>query len=411
MYSSAVTEDFQGAAEAIKATMGAGLLPPDATNAQIESISTKVADLSNTFDQDLGGVTNAVAQMLRTGLVSSADEAFDVLTKGFQSSANKADDLVDTFNEYGTQFRKAGLDGATAVGLMNQAIQAGARDSDIAADAIKEFSIRAIDGSASTAAGFQALGLNADDMAAKFSKGGTSATAALDTTLDRLRAIKDPIKQSQAATALFGTQAEDLGKALYAMDPSTAAKGLGEVGGAADALGNTLRDNAGAQLTAFKNSMQQNLVEFLGDNVVPVLTAFFGFVGKHRAEFTAAAVVIGAAFAAIGVAATIAGAEMAAAWIMRPRAGRLGGNGYRRPGRARHHILGRDQGVDARCLGLDRRETDLGQRHDGSGVHELHPDRSTHKPLVFDPGYRRVVVERNRGLAQGSSRAPVQPVP
>ncbi|MFD4880007.1 phage tail tape measure protein [Streptomyces sp. NPDC058420] len=315
LYSNAVTEDFQGAAEAIKATMGAGLLPPDATNAQIESISTKVADLSNTFDQDLGGVTNAVSQMLRTGLVSSADEAFDVLTKGFQSSANKADDLVDTFNEYGTQFRQAGLDGATAVGLMNQAIQAGARDSDIAADAIKEFGLRAVNGSASTAAGFQALGLNADDMAAKFGKGGTSATAALDTTLDRLRAIKDPIKQSQAATALFGTQAEDLGKALYAMDPSTAAKGLGEVGGAADTLGNTLRDNAGAQLTAFKNSMQQNLVGFLGDNVVPVLTTFFGFVGKHRAEFTTAAVVIGAAFAAIGAAATIAGAEMAAAWI------------------------------------------------------------------------------------------------
>ncbi|MFF5142523.1 phage tail tape measure protein [Streptomyces sp. NPDC013157] len=315
LYSNAVTEDFQGAADVIKATMGAGLLPPDATNAQIESISTKVADLANTFDQDLGGVTNAVSQMLRTGLASSANEAFDILTAGFQSSANKADDLVDTFNEYGTQFRKAGLDGATAVGLMNQAIQAGARDSDIAADAIKEFSIRAVDGSATTAAGFQALGLNAQDMAAKFGKGGKSATAALDTTLDRLRAIKDPVQQSAAATALFGTQAEDLGKALFAMDPSTAAKGLGDVGGAADNLGNTLRDNAGAQLTAFKNSMQQNLVEFLGNNVVPILTDFFGFVGKHKTEFTVAAVVIGAAFAAIGAAATIAGAQMAAAWI------------------------------------------------------------------------------------------------
>jgi phage-related minor tail protein len=299
LYAHAVTEDFQGAADAIKATMGSGLLPPDATNAQIESISTKVSDLATTFDQDLGGVTNAVSQMLRTGLASSADEAFDVLTKGFQSSANKGDDLLDTFNEYGTQFRKAGLDGATAVGLMNQAISHGARDSDIAADAIKEFSIRAIDGSKTTADGFKALGLNADDMAAKFSKGGKSASGALDTTLDRLRAIKDPVKQSAAATALFGTQAEDLGAALFAMDPSSAAAGLGKVGGAADKVGSALRDNASTQVEQFKRQATQAFVELLGTKVVPILTKVGGYLQEHGdvAKVLAAAVLgLGVAF-------------------------------------------------------------------------------------------------------------------
>ncbi len=277
LYSKGITEDFQTAADAIAATMGAGLLPPDATNAQIQSIATNVSDLASTFDQDLGGVTNAVSQMIRTGLAGSAKEALDILTAGFQSSANKADDLVDTFNEYGTQFRKAGLDGATAVGLMNQAIQAGARDSDIAADAIKEFSIRAIDGSDATADGFKALGLNADDMAKKFSEGGSSAAGALDTTLDRLRNIKDPIKQSAAATALFGTQAEDLGAALFAMDPSEAAEGLGKVGGKADEMGKQLRDNAGAKVESFKRTLQQGLVDMMGTYVIPALEAVPGY--------------------------------------------------------------------------------------------------------------------------------------
>ncbi|MCX5362873.1 phage tail tape measure protein [Streptomyces sp. NBC_00124] len=281
LYAHAITQDFQGAADAIKATMSSGLVPPDATNAQIESISTKVADLANTFEQDLGGTANAVSQMLRTGLASSADEAFDILTAGFQSSANKADDLVDTFSEYGTQFRKAGLDGATAVGLMNQAIQAGARDSDIAADAIKEFSIRAVDGSASTAAGFQALGLNADEMAKKFGAGGKSASEALDSTLDRLRNIEDPVKRSAAAVALFGTQSEDLGDALFAMDPSTAVQGLGEVGGAADRLGNTLHDNAATKLEQFKRALSQGFVEMLGGTVVPIIEKFGGFLAEY----------------------------------------------------------------------------------------------------------------------------------
>jgi phage-related minor tail protein len=309
LFANAVTEDFQGAADAIKATMSSGLLPPDATNAQIESISTKVADLANTFDQDLGGVTNAVSQMLRTGLVSSADEAFDVLTAGFQSSANKADDLVDTFNEYGVQFKKAGLDGASAVGLMNQAIQHGARDSDLAADAIKEFSIRAVDGSTTTAAGFKALGLHADDMAKKFGAGGKSATAALDTTLDRLRNMKDPVKQSAAATALFGSQAEDLGAALFAMDPSSAAQGLGEVGGAADRVGDSLRNNASTQVEQFKRKATQAFVDVLASKVLPILTMF----GDWFQEHSGVAKALAAGITALGVAFSIASV---AVWAM-----------------------------------------------------------------------------------------------
>ncbi|MGW3442168.1 phage tail tape measure protein [Streptomyces sp. NPDC001076] len=274
LYAGAVTEDFQGAADAIGAVMGAGLLDPTATNAQIESISTKVSDLASTFDQELGGVVNAVSQMVRTGLAKNSEEALDILTKGFQSSANKADDLLDTFNEYGTQFRKAGIDGKQAVGLMNQAILAGARDSDIAADAIKEFSIRAVDGSTTTADGFKKLGLNADAMAEKFSKGGKDANAVLDLTLDKLRNIKDPVKQSQIAVELFGTQAEDLGKALYSMDPSKAVDALGQVGGAADKMGNALRDNASTKVEQFKRGIQQGIVNFLGDTVLPALQTF-----------------------------------------------------------------------------------------------------------------------------------------
>jgi phage-related protein len=289
LYSTGLTEDFQSAADAISATMGAGLLPPTATNAQIQSISGNVSNLASTFGQDLGGVTNAVSQMLRTGLAPNAKAALDILTVGFQSSANKADDLLDTFNEYGTQFRKAGLDGATAVGLMNQAIQGGARDSDLAADAIKEFSIRAVDGSKTTKDGFAALGLNATDMATKFSKGGKSASAALDTTLDRLRNMKDPVKQSATATKLFGTQAEDLGAALYKMDPSTAAKGIGKVGGAADKMGKQLSASASVKVEAFKRSLTQGLVNVMGNQVIPILMKVPGFVQKVATAFQTAA--------------------------------------------------------------------------------------------------------------------------
>lgn len=227
----------------------------------LEGLSKKALSVSKVFDQDLGGVTAAVGQMLRTGMAKNADEAFDIITKGFQSSANKADDLLETVTEYGTQFRKVGIDGKQMTGLLNQGLLAGARDADTVADAIKEFSIRAIDGSKNTAAGFKALGLSGKKMAEDVAAGGPRANKALDLTLDKLREIKDPAARSAAAVQLFGTKAEDLGDALYALDPSEAVASLGEVEGAADAVGKAMQETAGAKIERFKRRMSQGFTE------------------------------------------------------------------------------------------------------------------------------------------------------
>ncbi|CAM5534900.1 phage tail tape measure protein [Streptomyces canus] len=230
----------------------------------LEGVTSKALALAETFDQEVGPTTAAVGQMLKTGLAKNADEAFDILTAGFQSGANKADDLLDTVGEYGTQWRKFGLDGQTAMGLLSQGLQGGARDADVVADAIKEFSIRAIDGSKTTAQGFEMIGLNAKDMAAKIGAGGKGATDALDETLDRLRNIKDPVKQAAAATALFGTQSEDLGKALYSLDPSSAVSALGQVGGAADKAMKTISESPAKTLERFKREATTKLAEVAG---------------------------------------------------------------------------------------------------------------------------------------------------
>ncbi|MGW3486564.1 phage tail tape measure protein [Streptomyces sp. NPDC001054] len=274
LYSSGVSGSFEDAADAIKSVMQSGIAPPEATNKQLQAIATKASDVANIFGQDLPAVTNAASQAIRTGLVKNSDEAFDLITVGFQSGADKAGDFLDTLNEYGTQFRKAGLDGQTALGLINQGLRGGARDADLVADSIKEFSIRAIDGSTSTAAGFKALGLNADDMAGKFAKGGKTANGVLDLTLDKLRNVKDPVKQSQIAVELFGTQAEDLGQALFKLDPSKAAKGIGNIGGAAKKAGDTIRSGPSHDLTVFSRTLQQGLVNVLGTYAVPALTSF-----------------------------------------------------------------------------------------------------------------------------------------
>ncbi|MFE2977469.1 phage tail tape measure protein [Streptomyces sp. NPDC059258] len=280
LYAHGVTDSVEEAAEAISGVMRSGILPPDATNAQIESIAGKVTDLSKTFELDLGQTSNSVGQMLKTGLARDGTEALDILTAGMQKMGPRADDLADTMNEYSTKFRDLGLSAADAMGLMSQGMQAGARDTDTVADALKEFQIRATDGSAASKEAYEAIGLNAEEMTRKIAAGGPGAREGLQQVLDGLKAIKDPAERSAASVGLFGTKSEDLGQALYALDPKTAVKALGDTAGAADKMGDALHNNAGARIEQFKRGLEVGLTNFMGDKVIPALSEFGGFMGS-----------------------------------------------------------------------------------------------------------------------------------
>ncbi|NJP75676.1 phage tail tape measure protein, partial [Streptomyces sp. C1-2] len=103
-------------------------------------------------------------------------EAIDTLFRGMQKLGPRADDIADTYNEYSTIFRSLGLNVKTTMGLFSQGMRNGARDTDVIADALKEFQIRATDGSTASAAGFKSLGLNAKDMTAQIARGGKGAS-------------------------------------------------------------------------------------------------------------------------------------------------------------------------------------------------------------------------------------------
>ncbi|MFF1744743.1 phage tail tape measure protein [Streptomyces mirabilis] len=284
------TEDVNDAIRGVYQNIG------DVSKAKggLEGITTKVIALRDTFDQDLGGVTAAVGQMLKTGLAKNADEAMDIITKGFQSGVNKADDFLDTLNEYGTQFRDLGLDGATATGILKQGLQAGARDADLVADAMKELNIRVQDQSA--AKGLKAIGLNAHDMAEAFAHGGPKAREALQTITDKLRGVTDPTKRYALAQQLLGTQSEDLSKALYSIDPSTAVKGLGDVSGAADKMTKTLGDNPKAALEGFQRTATMTATQVAG--------TFITFAMKNKEVFgPLAGILAGVAVAVLAVSA------------------------------------------------------------------------------------------------------------
>lgn len=267
VYADNYSDSVQDAADGIRAVVQNRLVDiASSSDAQIRRMSELALTTAKVVDEDANAVARAARQMLVNGLADSAEEAFDIITRASQKGLNVNGDLIDTIVEYSTKFRDLGLTGEQALGLISQAMDAGARDTDYAADAIKEFAIRAEDGSAATARGFQTIGLNARTMADDIGAGGDRARAALGKTLDGLRAIHDPVLRDQAAVDLFGTKAEDLGDALYAMDLDAAAKKFGDLAHATDQASDAMNTDAAKTEKAWRQFGQgiSNTFDWIG---------------------------------------------------------------------------------------------------------------------------------------------------
>jgi hypothetical protein len=284
-YANNFGESIASNMDVARVAIQAGLLDPNATARDTQAVIEQVTGVADLLGEDVPRVARSAAQAIKTGMAGDAAGAFDILVRAQKAGLNVSEDLLDTVDEYSTQFRKLGLEGPQAFGLIAQAVRAGARDTDIGADALKEFSIRAVDGSVLTQQSFEAIGASASDMAARIAAGGPDAAAALDETLDKLRAVEDPAKRAQIAVGLFGTQAEDLGDALYAMDLTSAVDQLGAVEGAAKTALQTLGDNSAGQIeTAERNiaTAADGIKGALAAAFAPQIEGFSTFVTTNR---------------------------------------------------------------------------------------------------------------------------------
>ncbi|QDB74264.1 tail length tape measure protein [Mycobacterium phage Phineas] len=228
---------------AATAATRAGLIDPNATDAEIQTVIQKLQGLSATTDATTEQLSRSITTLLRTGLAQNVSDAADIITAGFQSGLDVSGDWLDTIDEYSTQFRKFGLDADEVLTLLKQGFEGGARDTDKVADSLKEFSIRAVDGSKSTQEGFEALGFSAEDMANRFAQGGDAAKIALAAVLDRIREIHDPLQQALIWQRLFGTQFEDMGDAINHLDLDPAKNEFVDLQGTSDRATKTATDN------------------------------------------------------------------------------------------------------------------------------------------------------------------------
>lgn len=291
------------------------------TDEQLDDMSASALALAKRFEVEVTDATGAVGQLIKTGLVSDATEGFDLITKAMQTvPAELRDDVIPTVQEYSTQFRRVGLDGETSFGLIAQAVKAGARDMDQVADAIGQFGERALAGGAPVDDAFKSIGLSSKTMATMIGAGGDSAEKALQQTMDALRGTGSEQTKLNAAAALFGDPGNVLGKALFALDPASAAasSGMDKAAGSSKALTDSMKDDPAQQMDAAMRTLTQGL----GEAFLPIIQKVSGFMAQHQELMQyLVPIVLGlaVAFGVFAIAVWVVNAAMAASpvtWII-----------------------------------------------------------------------------------------------
>jgi hypothetical protein len=259
------------AVEAIRSSLGDW-----ADEDAMPRLTRDALNFAKVFGGEVSDSVSVVQNLIRNGIAKDGVEAFDLLTRAAQRTPKALrGEVGEAAEEYAQFFRQLGFTGPEMFDLLVRGARKGRYGIDKAGDSIKEFTVRAIDGSKSTENAFKDLGFESDDMARKFLAGGDKANKAFDQTVKALLKIKDPAKQARLALALFGTPLEDLSTAeipdfLKSMDDLGSR--MGNTKGAADRMNDALDTNA-RKLTAWKNSATKALTEF-GDRAVGAFAEF-----------------------------------------------------------------------------------------------------------------------------------------
>lgn len=235
----------------------------------LQEVTESAFALRDTFEYEISESTRAAKAMM-DNFGTSGEEAMSLIAAGAQNGLDYSGELIDSINEYSVQFAKLGLDADDMFKIFQKGAETGAWNLDKIGDAVKEMSIRVIDGSDTTKDGFESIGLNADEMAKKFAAGGASAKEAFQQTIEALAGIEDPLAQNLAGVNLFGTMWEDLGSEVVTQLASIE-DGAYDTANAMGKIKETKYNDLGSMFEGLKRSIEVLLLP-LGEQLIPLLS-------------------------------------------------------------------------------------------------------------------------------------------
>lgn len=193
------------------------------TEDQVGQLTVRFSAIGKSFDKEAAEVAAKSRTFADNFNITDADKLGDLVALGMQKANGAMDDVLDTLDEYSQLVVQAGFDSEEFVGTLVKGAEAGARDTDKLADAIKETQIRLNAGDISTA--FQDTISPIDETIKGIVRLGEQGKLSVkEVMIQSSQAINEAFDagkiseamRSKLQVAISGTPAEDLGSELYA---------------------------------------------------------------------------------------------------------------------------------------------------------------------------------------------------
>lgn len=231
---------------------------------QLTEVAKGAATIGKAWGFEVKEVGKAVSTMTKTFDGLSESKALDLMTTAFQETGDMSDDLLDTFNEYSTQFKALGYDAEGFTATLIAGAKSGAFNFDKLADAAKESFLKLGEGSKDTTEALQKMGLDSDQVMKDIATGGDAAQKAFMAVSTAIGTIEDPAERNKAAIAAFGTPLEDLGPQFQTFF-SDVNQDMGDFEGATQRAADAMQNSFGSRMTQVWRDLKLSIAEMASD--------------------------------------------------------------------------------------------------------------------------------------------------
>lgn len=245
-------------------------------NEDLAAAGEDVFQVATATGQDPVEILRRMDTLVKNGLVPNFSAAGDVIVGAFNSGLNRADDFLETVDEYSQVVNDTGLSFDALFEIQRAGLNEGVRDTDKLVDSYKEFlNLTREEASRNISFGeetdrtvaLEELGLF--DEAAAYTQGELVADQFVAAVLDNLRAVEDPAKQRELALAIFNpSMVEDAGlPGLLAADLSESTDVVAAFEGIAEESAGILKDNLTTAYTEAARTLETELVTALNNAI------------------------------------------------------------------------------------------------------------------------------------------------
>jgi hypothetical protein len=207
---------------------------------------------------------------------TSFTEMADLFVTGFQNGGDRADDLLDTLNEYGSTFSNFRLSAEGTLAVLDSGLANGVYNTDVIADSVRELGIRlaSIGTDENVTAAFDELDslseVDLSNLLEGYEAGVVTGDEMLQGIIDALAdvAAVDPSKATTLGASVVGTQLEDMGISVFTKLSTDADTAFGDIEGRAEEAGNAISDTLGVTVDTFLRNIEQMATSFLESDAI-----------------------------------------------------------------------------------------------------------------------------------------------